>query len=409
MKARRFTLVLFLSLSVILTASADSYVRDLTKPRGAGPLFQIRRGAKWGFIDVSGKTVIQPSYDDEGHFLNGLARVCVGRLWGFINEAGEMVILPRFEDAGDFRGTLAPVRIGKKWGYIDHKGRMAVAPAFQGAASFREGLARVEMWDWIQCGNSVVYGKENAPDYVYYIQSDIFHGLNNNCFPLKSRVGYVDRTGKFPIPPRFIEAHDFSEGLAVVRMDTFGKLGFIDQKGSVAIDFQFDEASGFSEGLAAVRVGRRNVNGIRDPGRCGFIDRTGRFVIRAQFASAGDFSGGLAPVSFWDRRGSGYIDKSGRLVIPVQFTSAEPFSDGFAKVCRHAHETFRRCVYINNTGRVVIGSVQAWGPFSSGLAIAYEINQFGEPVDPSVYIDKTGRVLAPADIPYTVRSYPKTR
>ena len=400
MKLRRSTLAIVVSLSSFAAvAAANEYVRNLTKPKGAGPFFQIRRGAKWGFMDVTGKTAIQPSYDDEGHFFSGLARVRVERLWGFVNEGGVMVIPPRFEDAGDFRGTLAPVRAGKKWGYIDQQGRMLVAPAYQGAAPFREGLARVEMWDWIQCRNSVVYGKENAPDYVYHIQSDIRHDMNNTCFPLRSRVGYINDTGRFSIQPRFIEAHDFFDGLAVVRMDTYGKLGFIDRSGVVVIDFQFDEASGFSQGLAAVRVGRRNVNGIRDPGRCGFIDRTGKFIIRPQFAQAGAFSEGLAPVSFWDRQGRGYIDKSGRLAIPAQYTWVEPFSEGLATVCQQVRSTFWRCEYIDKSARVIIDSVQASWPFSGGLAIAHEVNEMNEPAGPSVYIDKTGRVVAPAEIP----------
>ena len=89
MKLRRSTLAMVVSLSsFVVVAAADEYARDLTKPKGAGPFFQIHRGAKWGFMDVTGKTVIQPSYDDEGHFFNGLARVCVERLWGFINEVG---------------------------------------------------------------------------------------------------------------------------------------------------------------------------------------------------------------------------------------------------------------------------------------------------------------------------------
>jgi hypothetical protein len=347
-------------------------------------------------MDATGKTAVAPSYDDEGHFFNGLARVRIGTRWGFINEAGLTAIPPRFEDAGDFRGTLAPVRVGKRWGYIDRTGRTVVTPAYQGAAAFVEGLARVESWESIQCRNSVAYG--NPPDYVYHIQSDIRHDMNNTCFPLNSRVGYIDVTGHFSIAPRFVEAHDFSDGLAVVRMEASGRLGFIDHSGAVVIPFQFDDARALAQGLAAVHVGRRTVNGIRDPGRWGFIDRTGKFVIRAQFAEAGDFSDGLALVSFWDRQGNGYIDKSGKLAIAVQYTWAEPFSEGLAKVCNEVSSSLWRCKYIDTSARVVIDSVQAEWPFSGGLAIAHELSEMKEPSGQAVYIDRTGRVIAPAEI-----------
>lgn len=389
-RARCYGLATALSLTVLAAVlAANEYVRDLTKPKGSGPFFQICRAAKWGFMDVLGNTVIQPQFDDEGHFFNGLARVRVGRLWGFINESGRVVIPPRFDAAGDFQEALAPVRVGKKWGYISQDGKMLVAPAFQGAAAFREGLARVEIWDRIRCGQGLLHTKDDAPDYVYSVQSDIPHDINNTCFPLDSKVGYINNTGRFVIPARFAEAHDFFDGLAVVRIDPseFGKYGFIDRLGTVVIGFQFDEARGFSEGLAAVRVGRRKATGIRDPGRSGYVDRLGKFVIAARFAEAGDFSEGLAPVSFWDREGRGYIDKSGRLAIPARYTWAGPFSEGLAETCLAIDATSWRCVYIDHHANIAISTVQAYGPFSGGLAIAQDKTA-------EVYIDKTGRPIA---------------
>jgi len=142
MNTIRCGLVIALSLGgLAIVANADEYVRDLTKPKDAAPLFLVRRAQQWGFMDARGNTVIQPRFDDAGYFYNGLARAKVGKLWGFTNETGRIVVSPQFEAAGDFREPLAPVRVGKKLGYIDPNGRMRIAPAFQGAAAFREGLA----------------------------------------------------------------------------------------------------------------------------------------------------------------------------------------------------------------------------------------------------------------------------
>src|SRR2546422_10908637 len=61
------------------------------------------------------------------------------------------------------------------------------------------------------------------------------------------RYGYIDKSGRIVIKPRFDEASYFSEGLAPVRV---GKLwGFIDESGKMAIAPQFDSAFPFSEGL----------------------------------------------------------------------------------------------------------------------------------------------------------------
>lgn len=173
-------------------------------------------------------------------------------------------------------------------------------------------------------------------------------------------------------------------------MSPNGTYGFIDRNGKLVIDFQFDEVGDFSEGLAWVRVGRSTVNGIHNPGSCGYIDHSGKFVIQSQFAEAGNFSEGLAPVAFWDRDGRGYIDRSGKLVIPARYVWPEPFSEGLARAC-----TSWFCSYIDHSGRTVISSRPAVGPFSGGLAIARERN---EPGSRNVYIDKTGRVIAPTEV-----------
>jgi len=399
---RKCTLMAVLIVGIV---RADEYPLNTTKPKDAEPFYQIHRRFqwrfKWGFIDGHGNTVITPQFADEGYFFNGLARVVVGGLAGFVNKSGRLVIPARYQAAGDFREDLAPVRVGKKWGYIDQKGRVLIAPAFQGAASFREGLARVEVWEKLRCANGSSYTKDDAPDYVYYVQSDIRHGMNNTCFPLDSKVGYVDKSGRLAIPFRFLEAHDFFEGLAAVRMTPTGKYGFIDRKGVVVISFQFDQVGDFYEGLAWVRVGRSTVNGIRNPGSCGYIDHSGTFIIKAQFAEAGNFSEGLAPVSFWDRTGRGYINRSGNLVIPARYVSVEPFSEGLAQACNEVTITSWFCFFIDHSGRTAISSVQAVGPFSGDLAIAEERN---EQKSRTVYIDKTGRVIAPTEIEATQKA-----
>ncbi|MBC8123362.1 MAG: WG repeat-containing protein, partial [Gemmatimonadaceae bacterium] len=89
----------------------------------------------------------------------------------------------------------------------------------------------------------------------------------------------------------FLSAHDFSEGLAAVKVKTNSvlsgeKYGFIDRTGKFAIEPQFDSAWGFREGLAAVKLGTG----------WGYIDRTGKVVVLAWYGKAGDFSQGVALV-----------------------------------------------------------------------------------------------------------------
>ena len=255
-------LILFSVLSIDLSRSlATTIEKDPTKRKGAGPLFQIRRGKKWGFMDRSGKVMIEPRFDAEGDFFHGLARVRSDHKWGFIDEKGDVKIPYDCDDALDFIGELAPARIGRKWGYIDLKGRWVVPPAYQAAGEYFDGLARVVSWTRTRCGRSE-YGSENAPDHAY-----VFPNLDalsmGGCYPVDPKYSFLHTSGKVAFELKCDTVEDFSDGLALVSKD--GEYDFIDLKGRVAFPAKFDEAESFSDGLAAARLDQK----------WGYIDRSG--------------------------------------------------------------------------------------------------------------------------------------
>ena len=135
-----------------------------------------------------------------------------------------------------------------------------------------------------------------------------FDGFSEGLTPVRltgfltretDNYGYVDTTGKVVIKPQYDMAAEFSEGLALVKVDD--KYGFIDKTGEMVISPQFEYAADFSDGLARVRTDFF--------GKYGFIDRTGKLIIDTQYDYAADFSDGLALVKIDDRHG--YIDKVG--------------------------------------------------------------------------------------------------
>ena len=82
-------------------------------------------GAKYGFIDKTGKVIIQPQFDLTLGFSEGLAAVQVGKKWGYIDTTGKMVIgLQDLSFTKPFHDGLARVGFGKNgWGYLDRTGR----------------------------------------------------------------------------------------------------------------------------------------------------------------------------------------------------------------------------------------------------------------------------------------------
>src|SRR2546421_3866494 len=96
--------------------------RPVARCRGARNLkFRIasdQSGAayKYGYIDKSGKFIINPQFEGGGHFEAGLAPVRVGDRWGYVGKNGQLSINPQFEEAGDFADGLALVRVNGRYG-----------------------------------------------------------------------------------------------------------------------------------------------------------------------------------------------------------------------------------------------------------------------------------------------------
>lgn len=292
-------------------------------------LARFERDKMWGYIDTTGTVVIEPKFRWAQEFSEGLARVQISGLqlgvnatWGFIDKTGAIVIDERKEmsfgehsnigsDSNEsaFHDGLAMIEIGGKKGYIDKTGKIAIPPEFTYVYPFSEDLAAAtksasgdDGWGYInKTGQWVIEPK-------FQWASSFSGGLGpvnrtRNC-------GYVDMSGAVVLQPKVPPGEtdcgtvwgDFVDGLA--RWKFGKKYGFIDRTGKIAIEPKYDLTFHFSEGLAAVLVG----------GKWGYIDTTGKMVIQPMpLMRAEDFHRGLAFVSTKDGK-YGYIDKSGKYV-----------------------------------------------------------------------------------------------
>jgi hypothetical protein len=135
-----------------------------------------------------------------------------------------------------------------------------------------------------------------------------FHPKESLRFMLSDKVegkflwGYMDEAGHKVIPPRFISAYNFSDGLAAVQTDS--GWGFIDISGNFVIQPQFKGAYLFQEGLADVSLDGRT---------WGYVDGKGKFIIEPEFESTYPFHNGLAEVRVGNK--SGLINKKGEFEV----------------------------------------------------------------------------------------------
>lgn len=323
-------------------------------------LAKVTVHGKAGFIDRSGKLVIPARLKDAGQFSEGLAPYeTSGGRWGYIDKQGKTVIAPRFDWATTFHEGRALVQAGELWGYFDTTGAMVVRPQFLEASGFYEGLAHVAV----------------APN------------TGSNERPWKH--GFIDRSGKFVIPPTWDYADDFSEGRTIVdhtvRFVNDPKYGnnvvgfsqIIDQTGATIAELGPNHVFGYSENLLVVEKGR-TAKGF--PTYI-FMDRDGNRQPR-EFESLSPFAEGLASAR---RDGKdGFINHQGEFVIEPRFEMVHSFSEGLAAA---APESFNQWGFIGRDGVFVISPRFSWAwRFSGGFALVAQGRKTG-------YVDKQGNYI----------------
>ncbi|MCC3532406.1 MAG: WG repeat-containing protein [Microcoleus sp. PH2017_22_RUC_O_B] len=382
---------------------------------------RIERGSTRyaGYIDRSGQYVIPPQFDDfSENFSEGLATVKHNGKFGYIDQTGKFVIPPKFEKADSFSEGLAGVYLKKKKGYINKQGEFVIKPKFKGGTQFVEGVAIV----WTGVGEQMRLidktGEYITPsfDYINDRLDEIFpefdeEGLARigfggqicqqcNSDVINSKWGYIDRTGKIVIPPKFDEKpKPFSDGRASIYipnepddlyMKRSGKYGYIDKTGEFVIPPKYDSADAFSEGLASVGINDSN-SSLRI--NMGYIDVSGKYVIPPPKGGGGRFSEGLAKnINIIDLYG--YLDRTGQWAIPPKFKSADNFKDGLAKVTIEEKKGFlqekpeNKYGLIDKTGKYVVEPLfDEIYDFSEGIAAVRLGEKWG-------YIDRTGKYIA---------------
>ncbi len=85
-------------------------------------------------------------------------------------------------------------------------------------------------------------------------------------FPIiqNEKWGYIDKTGKILMEPKFEEARIFSDGMGRVKLN--GKFGYVDATGKMVMEMNFTTAYDFSEGLAEACA---NCDGLTPDGKWG--------------------------------------------------------------------------------------------------------------------------------------------
>lgn len=131
-----------------------------------------RKGIHYGFLDRTGKEVIEAKYDTVLDFSEGWARVSQrmemnpntgkleGGIHGYINNLGEWMLQPKARMGYSFSNGYARVFENGKWGYMNTMGSMVIPAEYDAADDFFRGLARVQRegrWFYLNARGKIVW------------------------------------------------------------------------------------------------------------------------------------------------------------------------------------------------------------------------------------------------------------
>jgi hypothetical protein len=297
-------------------------------------------------------------------------------------------------------------------GFIDRSGAIVMQPFLRPSfpQTFAYGTIEGGGGQYLDRSGRLLFDSDRLGINV---RGPFSEGLASASKKGSTQVGYIDKLGKFAIPPKFEPPTGwngvFSEGLASI--EAAGRVGYIDRSGSFVIPPTLAAGRSFSGGLAAIVVDgpcSYEIGDARDPcpdlgtwiapptaARSGqlpgcrwkFISKTGVAAFPGQYEGTLGFHDGLAAVKLKGKWG--FLDSHGALVIPAIYAWATSFSSGLAWVGKGPKD----CGYIDKAGRMTLPtcgqSPGPWPPFAEGVVPMRQTNAT------MIYVDANGRQAVP--------------
>jgi len=439
----RFKIVSFIALSIIFITCSTRETTSSSEPDELR-LYPIKENGKWGFMDVSGKVLVQPTFDYVWDFSGGLGRFKINGKYGFVNATGEVVVQPALTYADDFTGEYTRVNtkdtlisevtfdgyyLFGNWSYMNKNG-IVFNESFYVAEPVRNGYGSVKdvndynaPFNYVSFENGTITRQDRIAKAIFTFNG---HTVAPASDSNTGKIGLIDENEQWVVFPSFDQIQPMSEGLAAAKKDNL--YGYIDVKGTWIYQrivpteeyaYLGSDFESFSNGLAAVKLGNEQY---------GYITKEGKIAFNEKFKNAYAFNKeGYAIVT--TDAGQGIIDKKGAYAIRPGFDiqSVEKniviykTTEGFGvrnlktneDIIKPAYSGIKRTGellqvtntgasngYINMKGEFVIAPQfnTAWD-FNNGKAVVSLKEKL-------VYIDKTGKVLGAvpdSESPYAYR------
>jgi len=369
-------------------------------------LFPVKKFGQWGYINQTGKLVIDCQFSAAGEFHEGLAKVASRNsennltLWGVIDSMGKYLFNLEFTAVSDFS-------YGKAWAQqidseniaryylLTSKGERFLFAQGGGESQNESGRSLISKKYFQDGVTSLVMDgfRDVIPDFISdltlintsgklitittsktYKYSDYYPAFgqtksivvpeyssslrtwegyyaNDNYIQISlSEVGWLYLNKSFDSVATIRGVEDignFDYGLApasIIGPNREKLYGYININGQFIIEPRYQGASPFSDSRAIVALNNHY----------GVIDTLGKSIVEPQYEEITSFNNGLArfqiitndkfPQEKW-----GVLDKSGKIKIQAKYDKISEFREGFAIV-----ELFGRAGFIDKNGKYIV-------------------------------------------------------
>jgi Protein of unknown function (DUF3298)/WG containing repeat len=316
-------------------------------------LYEAKRntieGNLWGFINKQGDFIIEPQFEEARSFHNGRAVVRKNQLYGLINKLGEFVIQPLYQTMGDLKDNRLIVTDESGFHVLDETGKLLTKKPYSYINEYKDGRAK------------------------FYLDQDT-----------RLLYGYLDMTGREIIPASYLEASDFNDGKAVVKLED-NKYALINGDGDLIELYDYFYVSEYGENKMAYRPNRESLYG--------YLNEKGEILIDPHYNMALPFKNETAIVNTSTSLVNQYglIDGTGKWIIEPNYNEIIRLSDNRLAIGKARD---KQKPYLGSHFAVATSEGEFLTP-----SIFDEISEFKQNLASAIYDDKTllinheGRVM----------------
>lgn len=245
---------------------------------------KVGEDTRYGYIDGTGKMVIEPNFIIAGDYSEGVAIVYNGKTYQVINGKGKVI----FQTEGgiqDFHNGLAAFSDPKadyKQGYINTKGKVVIKPKYNFAGGFRTDQTAVVS------------------------QDEKYYEINNKGKILKS----------YKLSTKYNVYDITNDGYIIITDPNTYLRGVINLSGKVIVKPNYGEITYLGSGLFGVKKKESDYNNFLLSIRpAALFNKNGKQLTSYKFYDLSEFQGGYASAT--DSKTTYFISKTGKKVTSL--------------------------------------------------------------------------------------------